>query len=70
MGKLEKISAWNLTKVKSKKRVIDEARTRPGGWGPRGRRPTGGGGLARSRTCVCVNTFMLRGGTRRGGRMN
>ena len=27
MGKLEKISAWNLTKVKSKKEVIDEART-------------------------------------------
>ena len=26
-GKLEKISAWNLTKVKSKKKVIDEART-------------------------------------------
>ena len=25
--KLEKISAWNLTKVRSKKRVIDEART-------------------------------------------
>ena len=25
--KLEKISAWNLTKVKSKKTVIDEART-------------------------------------------
>ena len=25
--KLEKISAWNLTKVKSKKIVIDEART-------------------------------------------
>ena len=25
--KLEKISAWNLTKVKSKKSVIDEART-------------------------------------------
>ena len=25
--KLEKISTWNLTKVKSKKRVIDEART-------------------------------------------
>ena len=25
-GKLEKISAWNLTKVKSKKQVIDEAR--------------------------------------------
>ena len=24
---MEKISAWNLTKVKSKKRVIDEART-------------------------------------------
>ena len=24
--KLEKISAWNLTKVKSKKEVIDEAR--------------------------------------------
>ena len=24
--KLEKISAWNLTKVKSKKQVIDEAR--------------------------------------------
>ena len=27
MGKLEKISAWNLTKVKSKNQVIDEART-------------------------------------------
>ena len=27
MGKLEKTSAWNLTKVKSKKKVIDEART-------------------------------------------
>ena len=25
--KSEKISAWNLTKVKSKKQVIDEART-------------------------------------------
>ena len=25
--KLEKISAWNLTKIKSKKEVIDEART-------------------------------------------
>ena len=25
--KLEKISAWNLTKVRSKKKVIDEART-------------------------------------------
>ena len=25
--KLEKISAWNLTKVKSKKQVIEEART-------------------------------------------
>ena len=28
MGKLEKISAWNLTKVRSKKTVIDEARTK------------------------------------------
>ena len=27
-GKLEKISAWNLTKVRSKKEVIDEARTK------------------------------------------
>ena len=27
MGKLEKISAWNLTNVRSKKEVIDEART-------------------------------------------
>ena len=27
MGKLEKIPAWNLTKVRSKKEVIDEART-------------------------------------------
>ena len=27
MEKLEKISAWNLTKVRSKKEVIDEART-------------------------------------------
>ena len=25
--KLEKISAWNMTKVRSKKEVIDEART-------------------------------------------
>ena len=28
MGKLEKISAWNLTKVRSKKEVTDEARTK------------------------------------------
>ena len=28
MGNLEKISAWNLAKVKSKKEVIDEARTK------------------------------------------
>ena len=27
MEKLEKFSAWNLTKVRSKKEVIDEART-------------------------------------------
>ena len=27
MGKMEKFSAWNLTKVKSKKQVIEEART-------------------------------------------
>ena len=27
MEKLEKISAWNLTEVRSKKEVIDEART-------------------------------------------
>ena len=27
MRTLEKISAWNLTKVRSKKDVIDEART-------------------------------------------
>ena len=27
MGKLEKISAWYLTKVRSKSEVIDEART-------------------------------------------
>ena len=27
MGKIEKISAWNLTKVRSKKEVIEEART-------------------------------------------
>ena len=28
MGKMEKFSAWNLTKVRSKKEVIDEARTK------------------------------------------
>ena len=28
MGKLEKILAWNLTKVSSKKEVIDETRTK------------------------------------------
>ena len=28
MGKMEKISAWNLRKVRSKKKVIDEARTK------------------------------------------
>ena len=28
--KLEKISTWNLTKVRSKKEVIDEARTKGG----------------------------------------
>ena len=28
MGKLEKFSTWNLTKVRSEKEVIDEGRTR------------------------------------------
>ena len=28
MGKLEKISAWTLTKVRNKKEVIDEAKTK------------------------------------------
>ena len=28
MGKLEKIPAWDLTKVRSRKEVIDEARTK------------------------------------------
>ena len=28
MGELEKISAWDLTKVRSKSEVIDEARTK------------------------------------------
>ena len=28
MGKIGKFSAWNLTKVRSKKEVIDEARTK------------------------------------------
>ena len=28
MGKIEKISTWNLTKVRSKSEVIDEARTK------------------------------------------
>ena len=28
MGKLEKILAWDLTKVRSKKEVVDEARTK------------------------------------------
>ena len=28
MGKIGKISAWNLTNVRSKKEVIDEARTK------------------------------------------
>ena len=28
MGKMEKISAWNLTKVRSKKELIDEASTK------------------------------------------
>ena len=28
LEKLENISAWNLTKVRSKKEVIDEARTK------------------------------------------
>ena len=36
LEKLEKTSAWNLTKVRSKSEVIDEARW-PGGWGPQGR---------------------------------
>ena len=28
MGKMEEISAWNLTKVRSRKKVIDEAKTK------------------------------------------
>ena len=59
--KLEKISAWNLTKVRSKKQVIDEARTWPGRWGPQGRRPTGGGGLARVPNLrVCKHLYASR----------
>ena len=59
--KFEKISAWNLTKVKSKKQVIEEARTWPGGWGPQGRRPTGGGGLARVPNLrVCKHLYASR----------
>ena len=58
--KLEKISAWNLTKVKSKKLVIDgqedgvpKARTREGP------------------EPACVRAlFQLWSGTRRGRRMN
>ena len=37
MLKLEKIPAWQLTKVRNKKEVINEARTEGGqGWGPQG----------------------------------
>ena len=61
---LEKISAWNLTKVRSKKAVIDEARTWPGRWGPQGRRPTGGGGFARVPNLrVCKHLYASRGHT-------
>ena len=44
--------------------------TWPGGWGPQGRRATGGGGLARVpnlRVCYHLGCW---GGTCRGGRMN
>ena len=65
--KLEKISAWNLTKVKSKKTVIDEARTWPGRWGSQGRRPTGGGGLARVPNLrVCKHLYASRCHTQEG----
>ena len=64
---MEKISAWNLTKVKSKKQVIDEARTWPGGWGPQGRRPAGGGGLARVPNLrVCKPLYASRWHTQGG----
>ena len=47
-----------------------EAKGWPGGWGPQGMSLTGGADSRGSRTCVCASTFTLRGGTRRGGRMN
>ena len=67
MGKMEKISAWNLTKVKSKKQVIDEARTWPGGWGPQDMSTTGGGGLARVPNLrVCKHLYASRWHTQGG----
>ena len=64
--KLEKTSAWNLTKVRSKSEVIDEARW-PGGWGPQGRRPTGGGELARVPNLrVCKHLYASRWHTQGG----
>ena len=68
MGKIGEISAWNLTKVKSKKQVIEEARTWPGGWVPKAGVQQAAADSRGSRTCVCTNTFMLRGGTRKGGK--
>ena len=68
MGKnWRKISAWSLTKVKSKKQVIDEARDVAREMGsPR----QASNRRRRTRNCpepACVqNTFMLRGGTRWG----
>ena len=64
--KLEKISAWNLTKVKSKKQVIDGQ----GDGVPKACAKQAAADSQGSRTCVCANTFVLRGGTRSGGRMN
>ena len=48
MGKVgESFRVQPDKRSKVRKKVIDEARTWPGEWCPQGRRPAGGGGLAR-----------------------
>ena len=66
MGKMEKISAWNLTKVRSKKEVIDEARTTGAARGMGSRAQQAAADSRGSRTCACENTLFVQGGTAGG----
>ena len=66
MGKLVKRSAWNLTKVRSDKEVIDGQ----GDGVPKAGLQQAAADSRGSRTCVCASTLSYGVAHAGGGRMN